>query len=77
MNPNCLKTGHMIDKCWEKGRGAEGKAPNWFKELKVKNKQEKGHIAVAKSDTHSTGSESLAAFVNNVGEPNNTKSLKL
>ena len=61
---------------WEKGGGAEGKAPDWFKELKAKNKQEKGHVAVAKSDTHSTGSKSLAAF-NNVGEPNNTKNLKL
>jgi len=46
----------MIDKHQEKGGCAEGKAPDWFKELKVKNKQEKGHTAVVKSDTHSTRS---------------------
>src|SRR6266481_34234 len=76
-NPNCLKTGHTIDKCCEKGGGAKGKAPNWFKELKAKNKQEKGHIAVTTSDAHSTRSEPLAAFIDNIEEPNNTNSLKL
>src|SRR5882724_1240493 len=59
-NPNCLKTSHTIDKCLEKGGGAEGKAPDWYMEMKVKKQWEEGHAAMDKSNTHSTGSESLA-----------------
>ena len=62
-NPNCLKPGHTSSKCWEKGGGAEAKAPEWFKEMKVKQQCEKGHIATEKDNDHSMGSESVAIFI--------------
>jgi len=63
MNPNCLKSGHTSAKCWVKGGGAEGKAPEWFKEMKEKQQCEKGHITTEQDDNHSTRSESEAIFI--------------
>jgi len=78
-NPNCLKTCHTIEKCWEKGGGAEGKAPDWYKEMKGKKQCEKGHTAVQTPDTHSTGSKSLAAFIDDTApkKQDNKRHLKL
>jgi hypothetical protein len=42
--PKCLNfsaKGHSFEMCWEKGGGAEGKAPNWWKELKSKKSRVK------------------------------------
>jgi hypothetical protein len=33
---SCSSKGHSNETCWEKGGGAEGKAPDWWKELKAK-----------------------------------------
>src|SRR5882724_6902338 len=63
MNPNCLKPRHTLSKCWEKGGGAEVKAPEWFKEMKAKQQHENGHVPTEKDDDHSTGSESVAIFI--------------
>jgi gag-polypeptide of LTR copia-type len=36
---NCDKAGHTFEKCWEKGGGCEGKAPDWWKTAKEKQCQ--------------------------------------
>jgi hypothetical protein len=81
---NCQVKGHSSKKCWEKGGATEGKAPDWWKELKKKKnseekkkssdekkkssdekkKCEKANTAVEKED--SSGSDSCAAFIDNV-----------
>jgi hypothetical protein len=71
----CQAKGHSSEKCWEKGGAAEGKAPDWWKELKKKKtgeekkkssekKCEKANAAVEKED--SSGSDSCAAFIDGI-----------
>ncbi len=67
-NPNCLKTGHTSAKCWEKGGGAEAKAPEWFKELKAKQQRDKGNVATEQDNDYSTRSESAATFIHEAME---------
>jgi hypothetical protein len=70
---NCQVKGHMNESCWEKGGGAEGKTPDWWKGLKKKKgggekgdkkKREKANAALKKVD--SSGSESRTAFIESV-----------
>jgi hypothetical protein len=68
---NCSSKGHANETCWEKGGGSEGKAPDWWKELKAKKaggggkkKREKPNAAVEKEDISS--SDSYAAFIANI-----------
>jgi gag-polypeptide of LTR copia-type len=54
---NCAKPGHTIEKCWETGGGNEGKAPDWWKsikekerkdaEKKKKKRQDRAHVAIS------------------------------
>ncbi|HEV7736039.1 MAG TPA: DDE-type integrase/transposase/recombinase, partial [Chlamydiales bacterium] len=63
----CKRTGHMCERCWEKGGGAEGKAPEWWikgKEIQKKRK-EKAYIA----ESEDSGSESAAIFVEVTSKP--------
>ena len=46
--PNCGRCGHTKDKCWEKGGGKEGQAPDWWK--KSKDKKASANSAEAKTD---------------------------
>jgi hypothetical protein len=65
---NCTLKTHSFDACWGKGSGAEGKAPDWWKELKAKKnggggkkKREMANAAIEKED--SSGSESCTTFI--------------
>jgi hypothetical protein len=64
---NCQAKGHSNETCWEKGGATEGKAPEWWNELKKKKsggekkKCKKANAAVEKGD--SSGSDSCAAFI--------------
>ncbi|HEV7735755.1 MAG TPA: hypothetical protein VGO47_00040, partial [Chlamydiales bacterium] len=57
----CKRTGHIREKCWEKGGGAENNAPKWWKKGQEnwRKKKEKAYAA----DSDESGSESAAIFV--------------
>jgi Pol polyprotein, beta-barrel domain/gag-polypeptide of LTR copia-type len=66
---NCDKSGHTIEKCWEKGGGSEGKAPDWWKTAKekqrkgtgkTKKEKEHAHAAISEVSSSDSGSESCA-----------------
>ena len=69
---NCSKTGHSIEKCWEKGGGSEGKALDWYKLVKDKQKEpgkskKKEHANAAVDDSSSSStSESCAILHDNL-----------
>ena len=60
---NCSKTGHTLDKCWEPGEGSEGKAPDWFKNMKARK--------------NGSGHEKANAAVDNIGTNNGLESCAL
>jgi gag-polypeptide of LTR copia-type len=57
---NCDAHGHTVETCWEKGSGAEGQMPDWYKELKAKKKKKKSkptaNAAVAEDEDSGTDS---------------------
>ncbi|HEV7737689.1 MAG TPA: reverse transcriptase domain-containing protein, partial [Chlamydiales bacterium] len=57
----CKRSGHIREKCWEKGGGAENNAPEWWRKGQEswKKKKEKAYIA----DSDESASESAAIFI--------------
>ena len=51
---NCNRTGHTVERCWEKGGGSAGKAPAWWNTMKENQrkgdnskKKERAHAAIS------------------------------
>ncbi|HEV7735942.1 MAG TPA: hypothetical protein VGO47_01030, partial [Chlamydiales bacterium] len=63
----CKRTGHIQERCWEKGGGAEGNAPDWWKKGMEIQKKRKEKAYIAESDD--SGSESAAIFMEAEGGP--------
>jgi hypothetical protein len=49
---NCQAKGHSSEKCWEREGAAEGKAPDWWKELKKKKGSEEKNKSSDKKKKH-------------------------
>ena len=66
---NCDRNGHTIEKCWEKGGGSEGKAPDWWKSLKERQRQgtkgkskERAHATITEVTDDDSGSETCGVL---------------
>ncbi|HEV7735828.1 MAG TPA: DDE-type integrase/transposase/recombinase [Chlamydiales bacterium] len=61
----------MRERCWERGGGAEGKAPEWWTKGKETQKKRKEKAYVAESEN--SGSESAAIFIEVPSKPSKIK----